>query len=339
MAEHRIATMLPHRIYFEANSSSTKMVFSMFDSRLLNLFTSFSFQTIIKFILTEGEKYVLMLFQTLSDQGVYDLVSHLGSMAARIIFQPIEETSHTTWSKLLSTSHGERFGQKHAALKASASMLVLLLKFCSLIGLTFICFGPAYSYSLLRIVYGVRWSETNAPMVLSLYCVYVFFMAINGITEAFVHAASSERQTRSFNYWMMLFSMVYLTAAIFFIKWLEWGTPSLVIANIVNMLMRIMYCQWFIRQYFTRASQANQGQHYFQWSEVIPHRVVLLFFMTCLVVTKCSEAWLEHSAWTLRATHISIGTACIACLCGMVAIFERQFLSNLRKLFQGRKLD
>ena len=47
--------------------------------------------SILKFILSEGEKLVLLFFSSASsEQGVYALVSSLGSIITRNLFQPIE---------------------------------------------------------------------------------------------------------------------------------------------------------------------------------------------------------------------------------------------------------
>lgn len=57
---------------------------------------SFGKQTFIKQILTEGEKYVMSLTPdlTFSEQATYDIVNNLGSMAARFIFRPIEDSGY-----------------------------------------------------------------------------------------------------------------------------------------------------------------------------------------------------------------------------------------------------
>ena len=61
-------------------------------------------------------------------------------------------------------------------------------------------FGPAYSYLLLRIVYGQRWSETEAPVALAAYCPYILLLAVNGTLEAFVHAVASARHAPSLSF-------------------------------------------------------------------------------------------------------------------------------------------
>ena len=78
---------------------------------------SFFFQGIYKHILTEGEKFILFAFvSSLSDQGVFGLVSNLGSIVARLLLQPVEETSFAIFSKLQaraksSSDHGSSSGK------------------------------------------------------------------------------------------------------------------------------------------------------------------------------------------------------------------------------------
>ena len=60
-----------------------------------------------------------------------------------------------------------------------------------------VAFGPAYTYVVLRTAYGQRWSETDAPQALGVYCAYILLLAVNGILEAFVHAVARSRQASS----------------------------------------------------------------------------------------------------------------------------------------------
>ena len=96
-----------------------------FDSTLSHLAWSFSLQSIIKHLLTEGDKIVLVGSSTAEDMGVYAYVSNYGnsfayqtisfnsftkitrtagSLAARIVFQPVEETMRAYFSKVLNAS-------------------------------------------------------------------------------------------------------------------------------------------------------------------------------------------------------------------------------------------
>ena len=55
------------------------------------------------FFLFTGERYIMTFFGvlTFADQGVYDVINNLGSLAARFIFLPIEESAYLLFSQIL----------------------------------------------------------------------------------------------------------------------------------------------------------------------------------------------------------------------------------------------
>lgn len=57
----------------------------------------------MKQLLTDGERYVMTFFNTLKfdQQGVYDIVNNLGSLAARFLFKPIETAAYFYFSQLV----------------------------------------------------------------------------------------------------------------------------------------------------------------------------------------------------------------------------------------------
>lgn len=67
-----------------------------FNSELKVLVWSFAKQGVLKQVLTEGEKYVMSVSPVLSfsEQATYDIVNNMGSLAARFIFRPIEDSSY-----------------------------------------------------------------------------------------------------------------------------------------------------------------------------------------------------------------------------------------------------
>ncbi|MBA0689462.1 hypothetical protein Goari_007191, partial [Gossypium aridum] len=54
------------------------------------------------------------------------------------------------------------------------------LKLVLLIGLVFLAFGPSYSYCLIRLLYGQKWSDGEASTALRYYCLYIIVLAMNG---------------------------------------------------------------------------------------------------------------------------------------------------------------
>ncbi|BFG00721.1 protein RFT1 homolog [Drosophila madeirensis] len=75
-----------------------------FNRELQTLTLSFVKQGVLKQILTEGEKYVMSVSPVLSfgEQATYDVVNNLGSMAARFIFRPIEDSSYFYFTQTIS---------------------------------------------------------------------------------------------------------------------------------------------------------------------------------------------------------------------------------------------
>lgn len=67
-----------------------------FNGHLQRLVLSFFKQGVLKQVLTEGEKYVMSWSPVLSfsEQATYDIVNNMGSLAARFIFRPIEDSSY-----------------------------------------------------------------------------------------------------------------------------------------------------------------------------------------------------------------------------------------------------
>ena len=121
---------------------------------LFSLTWSFFKQSLLKQILTEGERYVMTLFNalTLAQQGVYDVINNLGSLAARFIFLPVEESYYLFFSQTL-VRNKPSSKQPAESLYLAAATLESVLKFVLLIGITIVVFG--YSYSSLALdIYG-----------------------------------------------------------------------------------------------------------------------------------------------------------------------------------------
>ena len=70
---------------------------------------SFAGQAGIKYVLTQGERIVFSLYLALSEaeEGAFGLVSNLGSLVVRFLFQHVERTCRTLFSKLLAPLQDE----------------------------------------------------------------------------------------------------------------------------------------------------------------------------------------------------------------------------------------
>ena len=303
--------------------------FSM-DERTKETFTlvlSFTWQSFEKLLLQESEKLVLKFTNTLTDQGIFSVVSNLGSLVVRFLFQPVEEIGFTLFGKLLTETNKK---QKDKNLIICSRVLVCVLKLMILIGLVFICFGMNYSTALLELLYGEKYGRlSSAPSVLSIYCILVFFMAINGITEGFFSASASPKQVKYHNIAMVIFSIIYIIVCIFLVKY--YGTTGLVFANCVNMFGRICFSLYFIKRnlYDTKTS----GLIPFKSS--IPHPILLVSFIISFVITRLSEYNLYINSpfsFIIFLQHTSIGCICLLITLIIFYVKEKEFIKSLKSL-------
>uniref|UniRef100_M1AAY8 Protein RFT1 homolog n=1 Tax=Solanum tuberosum TaxID=4113 RepID=M1AAY8_SOLTU len=95
-------------------------------------------------------------------------------------------------------------------------------------------FGPSYSYSLIRLLYGRKWSDGEASTALRYYCLYVILLAMNGTSEAFLHAVANEIQLKRSNDSLLVFSLIYLVLNVSLIH--SAGAIGLILANSLSIL-------------------------------------------------------------------------------------------------------
>ncbi|CAB1100987.1 unnamed protein product [Ectocarpus sp. CCAP 1310/34] len=315
----RVRGWLPSRPIRDDDSDESGLV----DSGKLRLAGALAGQSLLKHVLTEGDKIVLARATSpeqgchrhcgggggctqrgaLYEQGVYAIASGYGSLAARLLFQPLEEAARLMFSKLGAEAgesrqgavppavtvtskvltagamhsllgraggHGREDGSGgcghegdstdgaadgKARLRAKmASLLATLLKLVLMAGLVFVCFGFHYTETLLRLLLagkgggGGSSAVSEVARVLSWYCVYVLFLAANGMCEAFACAVARGGQ---------LTGMGAGLVASFATFWVlvgpltgRFGTRGLVMANAAGMACRVICSGVFIRRFF-----------------------------------------------------------------------------------------
>ncbi|XP_069499650.1 man(5)GlcNAc(2)-PP-dolichol translocation protein RFT1 isoform X2 [Ambystoma mexicanum] len=210
---------------------------------------SFFKQSFLKQILTEGERYVMTFLNVLNfgDQGVYDIVNNLGSLVARFIFMPIEESFYVFFAKVLDRGTDVK-RQRQEDVAMSAAVLESLLKLVLVIGLTITVFGYAYSQLALDIYGGTMLSTGSGPTLLRTYCLYVLLLAVNGVTECFTFASMSKEEVDRYNFVMLVLSFTFLCFSYYLTWWL--GSMGFILANCFNMGLRIAHSVRYIHKYY-----------------------------------------------------------------------------------------
>jgi oligosaccharide translocation protein RFT1 len=215
----------------------------------LSLGASLFGQSIVKHILTQGDTLLIASLASQKAQGVYTLANNYGGLVARLIFQPIEESSRNYFGKLLSTADGS---PSRVIIEKARRNLHTLLRSYVLLSVCVLAIGPKMAPHLLKIVAGSAWIESGAGQVLATYCFYIPLLAINGLTEAFVSSVATESQVNRQSMWMLAFSAGFAGAAYIFLRVLDFGAEGLVWANTLNMAFRILWSTLFITSYMKR---------------------------------------------------------------------------------------
>ncbi|ORY00599.1 Rft protein-domain-containing protein [Clohesyomyces aquaticus] len=265
----------------EETETTARPVLGLFTIPLLRLTGSLTLQSGLKYILTQGDSLLITTLATLSDQGAYALASNYGGLIARMLFQPIEESSRNLFAKLCSDStpippsssplskpyqpptqtetETETSSSQTQSLDQSLTILTTILHLYTLLSLLILTLGPPLSSPLLSLVAGHKWLSTPAPAVLAAYCYYIPLLALNGVTEAFVAAVATSPQLHIQSVYMGAFFLIFGASAWVFIAQLGMGGRGVVAANSVNMGLRILWNGVFIRRFYVERGMEVDG--------------------------------------------------------------------------------
>ena len=242
------------------STKDSPAAFNYLSTPLLRLTGSLTLQSALKYILTQGDSLLITTFASLTDQGAYALASNYGGLIARMLFQPIEESSRNMFAKLCANvdpvpnvQAAEKTKKDEASkhnISQASKVLSTILHMYAIISLFAVTLGPTLAPLLLSVIAGKKWSATTASNVLATYCYYIPFLAVNGVTEAFVAAVATNKELYKQSVSMGVFFVVFAGSAWFFIAQLELGGSGVVLANTVNMGLRIVWNLWFIKKFF-----------------------------------------------------------------------------------------
>ncbi|OAL23063.1 hypothetical protein AYO22_06678 [Fonsecaea multimorphosa] len=256
-------SLVPKRI-LSASSDQTYYL-KLFHKAILSLAATMYMQSIFKLLLTQGDALIMSFFSTLADQGAFALASNYGGLLARLVFQPVEESSRNTFGRLLSPSPSsstksppssdsqkQMTPNQNTDTHLGLSYLFTTLHVYLLFSLPLISLAPSILPLLIPYVLSPQWRTPATSLLLSTYCYYIPLMAVNGILDAFVTSVASPAQLRSQSLWMLAFTGIYGVAAWVMLKMWRMGSVGLVAANMVNMGVRILWSLWFLRAWVTQ---------------------------------------------------------------------------------------
>ena len=245
-----------------------------FSKSLISLAATLYGQSVFKQILTQGDAYILGFFASLSDQGAFALASNYGGLIARLFFQPIEEDSRNVFGRLLAgISVAQR---KPEDVTVALDRLVNICHIYGIIAVGSCCFLDQALPVMVKLVIGRAWWTPEISQILTTYCYYIPFIGFNGILDAFVTSVATPAQLGTQSFWMMAFTGIYAAAAYVSLHVLGLGAKGLVLANIVNMTLRISWSVVFINKYIKAydgrlvGSFKQKRNGSFAWMDAMP---------------------------------------------------------------------
>ncbi|KAK0557160.1 Oligosaccharide translocation protein rft1 [Tilletia horrida] len=225
-------------------------------------------QSLLKHSLTESDKLAVAKLGSLSDQGGYALASNYGSLVARMLFQPLEESSRLVFSTQLGAiqpGSASTLSPSSSSLQTSISLLETLLYSYTLLSIFLLSFAPPLALPGLFLLAGKHWATaTTAPTILGAYAsVYLPVMGFNGILEGFLQATASERELGNYSV-LMVGSSAAFVLALFFgsspsASSNKSGETALVYANSLALAIRAIWSWVYVVRFISRGRSLPQA--------------------------------------------------------------------------------
>ncbi|VDL80260.1 unnamed protein product [Nippostrongylus brasiliensis] len=172
---------------------------------------TFFAHSILKQLMTDGSAYVMTFTEILSlkSQAVFDAVEKVGSLVARIVLAPVEEMCFAHFSNAINQNSKvfDKSTDQHESLIRNFSVV---LHVACVIGVVVSVFGIPYSPLAVYVYGGQLLYNNGGAVLLSLYCIYLSIMAVNGITECFAMATMNNVQIFSHGGFLFVSAVAHL---------------------------------------------------------------------------------------------------------------------------------
>lgn len=225
----------------------TKDNYYYFNPQILKIWKNLFIQMIFKHFLTEGDKLIINYWINVEQQAVFAVVSNYGSILARLFFQPIEESMRLLFTRILSQPSQD---SQIRSLNILSNLSIFYLNLSVLLVLGGITNGSFLLKNVLGGSKADQWKNSNIFEIFPQYIGYLTLMAFNGIYEAFFLAIATNNQIQKFSYFMSISCLIVIGISYLTIYKLQMGLTGLIIANLINMILRISYCSIQIKKYY-----------------------------------------------------------------------------------------
>ncbi|KAI7834678.1 Rft protein-domain-containing protein [Kickxella alabastrina] len=261
-------------------------------------------QSLLKHVLTQGDSMAMARFATNEDMGFFALVSSYASIPARVLFLPLEEAARAVFVRC----------EPSVALH----VLATLARGQLLLGCLLLVFGTLYAPVLLPLV----GQDAAVARVLAAYCAYLPLLGLNGFLEAFVHSVASRGQLVWVNIWMAVCSVIYVAVAVLMLTRWRMGALGMVLANMLNMALRIVYCCHFACTWLVQ----KQMQLPRVW-DLVPNPAVLLACLTAGSLSAATIGYIEPVSALTRLVTLAAGGVLGLGVLAVIWRCERTFIS------------
>ncbi|KAK4942908.1 Oligosaccharide translocation protein rft1 [Elasticomyces elasticus] len=317
-----------------------------FHRAILSLAATMYMQSIFKLLLTQGDALILSFLSSLADQGAFALASNYGGLLARLVFQPVEESSRNTFGRLLSvpatTTDSPKSGTTTTSqdnVRQALHYLANTLHFYLLMALPLVSIAPYILPLVVKHIIGAGWYTSSTAALLATYCYYIPLMAVNGILDAFVTSVATPTQLRAQSGWMLLFTGIYGVGAWAMLKKFELGAAGLVGANMVNMVLRIIWSLDFLRRWVSEHDKAEEGLLGQVTRESLPASASVTVTGLVILASRLQDlGGPTQDNGELNRQFLGFQTASIVLLGSTILFAEREFLIQMLESIVPQRL-
>ena len=402
----RMSSLFPRWVRVTEVGGGISAQFGVKESSLLG---ALALNSVFKHILGEGDRFALLLVGSArAERGVYGAVANFGSLAARLIFQPVEESVRTAVSKLVrigdldqqadivpqpisESTRGRKRDRRGSTVKSAmvneeatrqklnirnrstsksaiispssriseppsfpiidkiedaqgnlllaADVFACVMRVVVFVGLVFMTFGVLYSSAATRLLFFNKEALPGFTNQLSAYSVYVFFMALNGVSEAFSTGAANENRLANASFHLV--GAGFVTAITAFVTVPRYGVAvGIILANCSNMAARtlssLVYISSLLRDKGGRNTKVRSLLDLLML--VSPSFLTLIAFIPTAFACLAGQRAFDNGQ-SVKGLFVSlgIGGAAGTVLLGVAWFLERKDMIRLFSLLRGSR--